>query len=188
MQQRLTQDLFFSCLLLFLLFGRCLHFFFNRFRRCLLFLLLWGHRRFRLFLRFLFLLFFFSGAASSAASPPTAFLAFFFLRFFTSFIASCITSRFLRGFVPSVRKFKRSSTWSFSFSPNTVVASSEKQSMRDAMEHLLARYLEIRPLFFCCARPINVEWKIKPYFGVFPFVLSARNRAFSAPKIWTVDA
>merc|ERR1719199_568592 len=56
------------------------------------------------------------------------------------------------------------------------------------MEHLFARYREIRPLFFCCARPMNEEWKIKPYFGVLPLVFSARKRAFSAPRIWTVDA
>ena len=31
--------------------------------------------------------------------------------------------------------------WSFSFSPKTVVASSEKQSIRDAREHLFAKYL-----------------------------------------------
>jgi len=45
-----------------------------------------------------------------------------------------------------------------------------KQSIREAMEHLLAKNLEIRPLFFAPARPINEEWKIKPYLGVFPFV------------------
>merc|ERR1719440_294862 len=56
------------------------------------------------------------------------------------------------------------------------------------MEHLFARYLEIRPLFFCWARPMNEEWKIKPYLGVLPFVFRARKRAFSAPKIWTVEA
>jgi len=26
------------------------------------------------------------------------------------------------------------------------------------------------------------------YFGVLPFVLRARNKAFSAPRIWTVEA
>ena len=48
-----------------------------------------------------------------------------------------------------------------------------KQSMREAMEHLLARYLEIRPLFLGPARPMKVEWNIRPYLGVFPFVLRA---------------
>mmetsp|Transcript_107338 Transcript_107338/g.269216 ORF Transcript_107338/g.269216 Transcript_107338/m.269216 type:complete len:217 (-) Transcript_107338:757-1407(-) len=103
-------------------------------------------------------------------------------------MASCMTSMFFLGVVPSVRKAKRSSTWSFNFSPKMVVASSEKQSMRDAIEHLFARYLEMRPLFFCWARPMKVEWKMSPYFGVFPLVLRARKRAFSAPKICTVDA
>lgn len=49
----------------------------------------------------------------------------------------------------------------------------EKQSIRDAMEHLFARYREIRPLFFVLALPMNEEWKIKPYLGVFPFVFNA---------------
>ena len=54
--------------------------------------------------------------------------------------------------------------------------SPEKQSIRDAIEHLLARYLEIRPLFLAPARPINVEWKMRPYFGVFPRVFNALNK------------
>jgi hypothetical protein len=44
--------------------------------------------------------------------------------------------------------------------------SPEKQSILDAIEHLLAKYLEMRPLFLIPARPIKVEWKSKPYFGV----------------------
>ncbi len=60
---------------------------------------------------------------------------------------------------------------------------SAKQSIREAMEHLLARYLEMRPLFLEEALPINGEWKINPYFGVLPLVFNALNRAFSAPKI-----
>ena len=60
------------------------------------------------------------------------------------------------------------------------MASSEKQSIREAIEHLFARYREIRPLFFCCARPMKEEWKISPYLGVFPFVLSARKRGGAA--------
>mmetsp|Transcript_107571 Transcript_107571/g.286257 ORF Transcript_107571/g.286257 Transcript_107571/m.286257 type:complete len:329 (-) Transcript_107571:374-1360(-) len=103
-------------------------------------------------------------------------------------MASCMTSMFFLGVVPSERKAKRSSTWSLSFSPKTVDASSEKLSMREAREHLLARYREMRPLFFCCARPMKVEWKMRPYFGVLPFVFSARKSAFSAPRICTVDA
>lgn len=33
----------------------------------------------------------------------------------------------------------------------------EKQSMREAIEHLLARYLDILPLFLAPARPMKVE-------------------------------
>jgi hypothetical protein len=56
------------------------------------------------------------------------------------------------------------------------------------MEHLFARKREMRPLCFDAARPMKEEWKMRPYFGVFPFVFSARNSAFSAPRICTVDA
>ena len=45
----------------------------------------------------------------------------------------------------------------------------------------------MRPLLRCLARPMKVEWKMSPYLGVLPRVLSARNRAFSAPRICTVD-
>ena len=51
-----------------------------------------------------------------------------------------------------------------------------KQSILDAMEHLFARYLEIRPLFLVPARPIKEEWKIRPYFGVFPFFFRALRK------------
>lgn len=37
-----------------------------------------------------------------------------------------------------------------------VVGASEKQSIREAIEHLLARNLEIRPLFLVAARPMKV--------------------------------
>mmetsp|Transcript_10685 Transcript_10685/g.22688 ORF Transcript_10685/g.22688 Transcript_10685/m.22688 type:complete len:234 (-) Transcript_10685:536-1237(-) len=56
------------------------------------------------------------------------------------------------------------------------------------MEHLFARYRDTRPLFFIFARPMKLELNSSPYLGVFPFVLSARNSAFSAPRICTVDA
>ena len=46
----------------------------------------------------------------------------------------------------------------------------------------------MRPLFLAPARPIKVEWKIRPYLGVLPLVLRARKSAFSAPRIWTVEA
>jgi hypothetical protein len=47
---------------------------------------------------------------------------------------------------------------------------------------------ESETLFFWDARPMKDEWKIKPYLGVLPLVLSARKSAFSAPRIWTVEA
>lgn len=37
----------------------------------------------------------------------------------------------------------------------------------------MAKYLEMRPLFLIPARPINVEWKSKPYFGVLLRVFRA---------------
>jgi hypothetical protein len=58
---------------------------------------------------------------------------------------------------------------------------SVKQSILEAMEHLFAKYLEILPLFLVPARPIKVEWNNNPYFGVFPRVFKALNKAFSAP-------
>jgi len=100
--------------------------------------------------------------------------------------------------------------------------------MRQAMEHLLARYRLMRPLFLAAALPTKDEWKISPYLGVLLFVFSALHtprgnraqllgthalgaplpssfflslpflslrgnapylkRAFSAPRIWTVEA
>ena len=79
-------------------------------------------------------------------------------------------------------------TWSRIFSPNTGVVLSMKASSRVARLHLFARYREMRPLLRCFALPMKVEWKIRPYFGVLPFVFRARNSAFSAPRICTVEA
>ena len=56
------------------------------------------------------------------------------------------------------------------------------------MAHLLARNLEILPLSFWLALEMNEELYRSPYLGVFPFVLRALKRAFSAPRIWMVDA
>ena len=53
----------------------------------------------------------------------------------------------------------------------------EKQSILEAIEHLFAKYLEIRPLFLVPARPIKDEWNIRPYFGVLPFFFRALQRA-----------
>lgn len=58
----------------------------------------------------------------------------------------------------------------------------------EAILHLLAKYLEMRPLFFCLALPMKEEWKMRPYLGVLPLVFRALKRAFSAPRICTVDA
>ena len=102
--------------------------------------------------------------------------------------ASFMTSTFFLGTSPSSNIFSLSSTCSLSFSPKIVFGVSEKASILDAIEHLLAKNREIRPLFLAVARPINVEWNSRPYLGVFPFVFRARKRAFSAPRIWTVDA
>lgn len=63
-----------------------------------------------------------------------------------------------------------------------------KWSNLAAMAHLLARYLEILPLFLPIARPMNEVLKSKPYLGVFVFCFKALNKAFSAPKIWIVEA
>ena len=44
--------------------------------------------------------------------------------------------------------------------------------------------LGVRGQGFRCrvrARPMKVEWKMRPYLGVLPLVLSARKSAFSAP-------
>lgn len=51
--------------------------------------------------------------------------------------------------------------------------SPEKQSIREAIVHLFARYLEMRPLFLAAARPMKVEWKMRPYLGVLPRVFRA---------------
>lgn len=49
----------------------------------------------------------------------------------------------------------------------------EKQSIREAILHLFARYREMRPLFLAAARPMKVEWNMSPYFGVLPLVFRA---------------
>ena len=40
----------------------------------------------------------------------------------------------------------------------------EKQSIREAIEHLLAKNREMRPLCFGPALPIKVEWYSRPYY------------------------
>lgn len=80
------------------------------------------------------------------------------------------------------------STCSFSFYPNLFVGLTKKWSSLAAMAHLLARYLEILPLVFPMALPMNEVLYKSPYFGVFAFSFKALNKAFSAPKIWMVEA
>merc|ERR1711971_1102447 len=50
------------------------------------------------------------------------------------------------------------------------------------MLHLFARYLEILPLFLAPARPMKELWKIRPYFGVFPFLFRALKTKGNTPK------
>lgn len=58
-----------------------------------------------------------------------------------------------------------------------------KQSILEATEHLFAKNLDIRPLFFDPALAMNEEWNSNPYLGVLLRVFNARKSAFSAPKI-----
>lgn len=59
--------------------------------------------------------------------------------------------------------------------------------MREAMVHLLAKYLEMRPLFFAPARPMKVEWKMSPYLGVLPRVFRAlRKRPHFHSQKWDI--
>ena len=62
------------------------------------------------------------------------------------------------------------------------------QSVSTVIMRTPAPYRETRPLFLVPARPMKDEWKMRPYLGVLPLDFSARNSAFSAPRICTVDA
>jgi len=73
-------------------------------------------------------------------------------------------------------------------SPNAEVDYPPKLSNLQANAHLLANILLILPLSSFLAFPIYVELYNIPYLGVFPLVLIALNNAFSAPRIWIVDA
>lgn len=59
----------------------------------------------------------------------------------------------------------------------------EKQSIREAILHLFARYREMRPLFLAAARPMKVEWKMSPYFGVLPLVFRALGEEYSVESL-----
>ena len=56
----------------------------------------------------------------------------------------------------------------------------EKQWIREAILHLFARYREMRSLLLAAARPMKVEWKMSPYFGVLPLVFKALGEEYSA--------
>ena len=60
------------------------------------------------------------------------------------------------------------------------MGTSEKQSIHEAILHLFARYREMRPMFLAAARPMKVEWKMSPYFGVLPLVFKALGEEYSA--------
>lgn len=55
-------------------------------------------------------------------------------------------------------------------------------------EHFAANALETFPFIFEGVAVTNWAWKIIPYLGVLCLVLIALNNAFSAPKIWMVEA
>ena len=88
-------------------------------------------------------------------------------------IISITTSRFLQGTSSVSQKDSCSSTCSWSFSTNTAEGTSEKQSVYKVIQHLFARYWEMRPLLSMAAWPINVEWKMRTYFGVLSVVFGA---------------
>ena len=43
----------------------------------------------------------------------------------------------------------------------------------------------MRPLFLAAARPMKVEWKMSPYFGVLPLVFKALGEEYSAETFKT---
>uniref|UniRef100_A0A915K1Q6 Uncharacterized protein n=1 Tax=Romanomermis culicivorax TaxID=13658 RepID=A0A915K1Q6_ROMCU len=49
-------------------------------------------------------------------------------------------------------------TCCFKYSPKASTGTSEKQSIREAKAHLLAKNRLIRPLFLAAARPIKVDY------------------------------
>ena len=71
--------------------------------------------------------------------------------------------------------------------PNAPWESSPKASTRVARAALAASIRLTLPFNLLEAWLTRGEWKISPYFGVSCLVFKARKRAFSAPKICTVD-
>ena len=90
-----------------------------------------------------------------------------------------MTPRFFSGISPISQKDRHSSTCFWSFSPNTPVGTSEKQSIVRQYCICLPGYQKMRPLLLAAARPMKAEWKMRPYFGVLPLV-------FKALEIWSL--
>jgi len=94
--------------------------------------------------------------------------------------------------LPPSNCLSRASTLALPSKPMVVSAcsrvSSDRASTLVANAAFAARTLLIFPLFFGAAWPMREAWYMSPYLGVLCFVLRARNRAFSAPSICTVEA
>jgi len=58
------------------------------------------------------------------------------------------------------------------------VSEGQHSPLARAREIRQKKDLEIRPLLDCLARAMKEEWKIKPYLGVGPLVLSALNKGY----------
>ena len=87
-----------------------------------------------------------------------------------------MTSRFFWGISPVSWKDSCASTCSRNFSPKTLVGTSEKQSIRETILHLFARYREMWPLFLAAAQSMKVEWKNESVFwGVSPCLQGSGN-------------
>merc|ERR1719342_531007 len=82
----------------------------------------------------------------------------------------------------------RDSTFARCSIPRSVLVSSPKASTLQAREAFAASILDTLPLSFVPDCPTSCAWYIRPYLGVSCLVFSALNKAFSAPRIWTVEA
>lgn len=72
--------------------------------------------------------------------------------------------------------------------PNSASWFSPSASYLMHRAHLAAIVLEIFPLSLVGAYPTRLAWNMSPYLGVLCLVLMALKSAFSAPRIWTVEA
>lgn len=98
-----------------------------------------------------------------------------------------MTSMFFAGTVPLVKYSSLSSTCLRRNSPYVETGVSEKQSTRAAIEHLLARYLETRPLFLVPAFPMKLEWKSSPYLGVLAEKMSPVQKIMNSFQMNTAN-